>query len=97
MGAINVGPTGNIQGTHTLMNLQTGKKITRNFWTEVPMPKAVNDHVLQLGEQQKAVHGLQFHIKNRILEEEIDPNKVNIAGVHDHEDEESDKNDSVQN
>ena len=38
MGAICLGPTGNTQGSHWFMSLTTGNKVSRNQWTELPMP-----------------------------------------------------------
>ena len=61
------------------------------------MPEAVNDCVIELGEWQKVVLRLQFHSWNRILEEETDPHDINIAGVHDCKDDESDNDDLVKN
>ena len=39
LGAVCLGPTGNKHGTHWFMNLITGERITRTFWTEMPMPE----------------------------------------------------------
>ena len=33
VGAITLGPTGNLQGGYKFLNLRTGKKITRRDWT----------------------------------------------------------------
>jgi hypothetical protein len=35
---INLGPTGNFQGTHKFLNLETGEVIKRMRFTEIPMP-----------------------------------------------------------
>ena len=37
VGAITLGPTGNLQGGYKFLNLRTGKKITRRNWTHLPM------------------------------------------------------------
>jgi hypothetical protein len=42
-GAINLGPTGNIQGTHKFLSLQTGEIIVCRKWTELPVPAEVID------------------------------------------------------
>jgi len=49
LGAICMGPTGNRQGAHYFMSLETGKQITRYVWTELPMPRDVRDRVAHLG------------------------------------------------
>jgi hypothetical protein len=36
-----LGPTGNIQGSHKFMLLDTGKKIVRRNWTELPLTDTV--------------------------------------------------------
>jgi hypothetical protein len=40
-GAINLGPTGNIQGAHKFLSLSTGEVIVRRKWTELPVPSEV--------------------------------------------------------
>ena len=43
LGAICMGPTGNIEGGHYFMSLATGERITRHRWTPYPMPKEIID------------------------------------------------------
>ena len=43
VGAICIGPSGNIQGSYEFLNLRTTKKITRQSWTPLPMPQEVID------------------------------------------------------
>jgi hypothetical protein len=43
LGAICLGPTGNIQGSYKFLNLRTGQRITRRKWTDLPMPQEVID------------------------------------------------------
>jgi hypothetical protein len=38
---INLGPTGNFQGTHKFLNLDTGEVIKRQHFTELPMPDSM--------------------------------------------------------
>jgi hypothetical protein len=40
-GAINLGVTGSIQGTHKFFSLSTGEIIVRRKWTELPIPNEV--------------------------------------------------------
>ena len=38
MGAICLGPTGNMQGGHWFMSLSSGASVAKLQWTELPMP-----------------------------------------------------------
>ena len=78
-----LGPTGDLQGTHYFYNLDTGKQIRHSKWTEIPMPKAMVEKLIQIGEKQKAVPGLKFSDRNGNLEEHTLPDNSNIAGVCD--------------
>jgi hypothetical protein len=51
-GAISLGPSGNLQGGHKFMDLNTGKKITRRNWDVIPMPDLVIARVYALGSDQ---------------------------------------------
>jgi hypothetical protein len=46
------GPSGNLQGGHKFMALNTGKKITRRNWHVIPMPGLVIARVYALGSDQ---------------------------------------------
>jgi hypothetical protein len=52
IGAICLGPTGNEQGGHYFMSLATSRWLTRNRWTELPMPHDSITRVGNLGRQQ---------------------------------------------
>ena len=54
LGAICLGPTGNAQGTHVFLNLNTGRRITRTSWDEIPITQTVINRVLELGAHEKA-------------------------------------------
>ena len=60
IGAITLVPTGNLQGGYKILNLQTGKKITRRNWTHLPMPTEVIKRVNQLGKEQNQPTLLTF-------------------------------------
>ena len=45
VGAIALGPTGNLQGGYKFLNLRTGKRITRRNWTHLPIPIEVIERV----------------------------------------------------
>lgn len=49
VGALALRPTGKAQGGNFFLNLQTGKRIRRNRWTELPIPTYVVRRVHQLG------------------------------------------------
>lgn len=50
VGALALRPTGNAQGGHFFLSLQTGKRISRNRWTELPIPADVVRRVHQLAD-----------------------------------------------
>ena len=60
IGAITLGPTGNLQGGYKFLNLHTGKKISRRKWTRLPMPTEVIERVNQLGKEQNQPTLLTF-------------------------------------
>jgi hypothetical protein len=47
-GAIILGTTGNIQGTHRFLSLRTGEIIVRRTWNELPVPRDVIDRLDEL-------------------------------------------------
>jgi hypothetical protein len=49
-GAINLGPTRNIQGTHNLLSLKTEDLIVMRKWTELPVPSEVIDKLDDQGQ-----------------------------------------------
>jgi hypothetical protein len=70
VGAICLGPTGNIQRSYKFLNLRTGKCITRRRWTPLPMPQEVIDRVNQLGKADSQPVLLTFYDrKGRLIGE----------------------------
>ncbi len=61
VGAICLGPTGNIQGAYKFLNLRTGKRIIRRRWTSLPMPQEVIDRVNDLGKADSQPELLTFY------------------------------------
>ena len=59
-GAIALRPSGNDQGGHYFLSLNTGKRILRNHWTVLPMPNDVVDTVHQLAVASKQTGGFAF-------------------------------------
>ena len=49
VGAICLGPKGNLSGTYKFMSLRTGKIITPISWTKLPMSQEVIDRVNEMG------------------------------------------------
>ena len=60
VGAICLGPNGNSQGGHYFMCLTTGARITRDRWTDLPMPHEVIHRVTEMGCQQGMPATLTF-------------------------------------
>jgi hypothetical protein len=74
VGAIYLGPTGNIQGSYKFLNLRTGKRIPRRRWTSLPMPQEVIDRVNELGKADKQPELLTFYDrKGRLIGESETP------------------------
>jgi hypothetical protein len=44
-GAIALRPTGNAQGGYYFLSLLSGRRLTRNRWTDLPMPQEVINRV----------------------------------------------------
>jgi len=60
VGAICLGPTGNLQGSHKFLSLVAGKKITHHSFAHLWMPKEVVDCVNELGEAEQQPQLLTF-------------------------------------
>jgi hypothetical protein len=70
IGAIALRPTGNIQGSFRFFSLLTGRVLTRNAATKLPMPAEVANRMQLLARRQKANRGLIFLDQNRERYEE---------------------------
>ena len=53
VGAICLGPSGNLQGGYNFMKLSTGQKIHKFKFVHLPMTQDVIDRVLEIGSKQK--------------------------------------------
>jgi hypothetical protein len=60
IGAITLHPTGNDQGGYYFMSLQSGRRINRRRWTELPMPNDVINRVYILSRHSNANRDLTF-------------------------------------
>ena len=58
--AICLGPTGNIQGTYSFLNLATGLVIKRRRFTELPAPDSVIKRVATLAQKNGVSPNLNF-------------------------------------
>eukprot|EP00957_Ditylum_brightwellii_P186984 14240213-Ditylum_brightwellii.AAC.1 len=70
LGAVCLGPTGNSQGSHWFMTLNSGAKITRRVWTELPMPARVITRINNIGRSQQMASTITY--ANRRGEEIVD-------------------------
>ena len=59
-GAIALRPSGNAQGGHRFLCLSTGRVVTRQHWTVLPMPDLVIAQVHRLARRAKMPAGLTF-------------------------------------
>ena len=72
LGAICLGPNGNSQWGHYFMCLSTGARITRDRWTDLPMPREVIQRVTEMGRQQGMPATLTFADRHgRELEDQL--------------------------
>ena len=55
-----MGPTGNLQGSYKFLSLETGKKVTRRKFTEMPVTDAVIKQVEEMAVKDGAIKGINF-------------------------------------
>jgi hypothetical protein len=63
-GAIALRPTGNEQGGFYFMSLATGRRLNRNYWHELPMPKDVIDRVHKMARRSYVTKDLVFQLRD---------------------------------
>jgi len=74
VGAICLGPTGNLQGSHKFFSLQSRKLITCHTWTALPMPQEVIDRVNAIGLSQDQPKLLTFYdCKGELVGDLVEP------------------------
>jgi hypothetical protein len=59
-GAMILGPTGNVQGTHNFFSLKTGEILVRQNWIELPVPNDVIIRIKELTEEPSGLNGENF-------------------------------------
>ena len=70
IGAICLGPKGNIQGGYNFMSLVTGEKINRRQWTALPVPAEVIEQVHQLAKTNREGLTFQTNEEGILMDEE---------------------------
>lgn len=88
IGAIALRPSGNTQGGHYFMSLQTGRRLVRNHWTEIPMPADVVKRVEDMA-GNRTLNRLVFGDRENTLMQEGEPSDDNAGSGSDDEEEES--------
>ena len=73
IGAITLGPTGNLQGGYKFLNFWRGKKITRRNWIHLPMPIEVIKRVNDIGTAQEQPKILTFQDRHGHYNSDPDP------------------------
>ena len=73
VGAITLGPTGNLQGGYKFLNLWTGKKITRRNWTHLSTPSEVIETINKIGSAQGQPKLLTFQDCHEHKKSDPDP------------------------
>ena len=71
IGALALQPTGNAQGSYQFFSLSSGRVLTRNRATALPMPDDVIEQVHRIARRQKAHAGMVFENRNRVRVEEF--------------------------
>jgi len=75
MGAIALFPTGNSQGSHYFLNLNSGRCIVRNHWTTLHMPAEVVHTVHHFAAISKKYKGIVFTDKHgNMIKDDISSN-----------------------
>ena len=86
-GAIALRPTGNAQGGYYLYSLSTGRVLSRNHWTPLPMLKEVIDRLHVLGRRSTAA--LTFTERDGVIipnnDDGDDPDDPDFDPDHNHE------------
>jgi len=83
-GAIALRPTGNTQGTHYFLNINSGRRVARNHWTALLMPNEIIQVVHRLAAANKKHKGIVLTDENsNIINDNSpeEPDKTEITGV----------------
>jgi hypothetical protein len=75
-GVICLGPTGSFQGSYKMMCHQTGRKLTRKQFQELPLPESIIKRIEAIAEKEKQDKTLVFSDRN---EEPLHDDAINDA------------------
>jgi len=81
-GAIALRPTGNIQGTHYFLNVSSGRCVTRNNWTALPMPNEVIHAIHRLAAACKKYKEIVFtDSRGKIIDDNSPEHETEIEEI----------------
>jgi hypothetical protein len=89
-GAIALRPTGNEQGGVYFMSLTMGRRLNRNHWHELPMPKDVIEHVHKMARRSYTAKDLVFQLRDGAPVDEDDESAADPDYDPDDDDDEED-------
>jgi hypothetical protein len=84
-GAICLGPTANFQGSYKFFCLDTGRRVTRKQFREVPMPASVVKRIAEFAERHQQAGELVFTDRNGIIFPDETENEISGAGANENE------------
>jgi hypothetical protein len=85
-GVICLGPTGNFQGSYKMMCHQTGRKLTRKQFQELPMPESIIKRTEAIAEKEKQEKILIFSNRNEEPLQDDDAINDNVTAGVDNDD-----------
>jgi hypothetical protein len=109
--AIALKPTGNIQGSYHFLSLDTGKRVSRRRWTELPITTNVIAcvhacvHALAIAERTHDPNAPNFHFEwapnqplaDIVVEHQEEPHMIILEGANDDTDGEENKEQEQEN
>jgi hypothetical protein len=84
-GAICLGPTANFQGSYNFFCLDTGRRVTRKQFREVPIPASVVKRIAEFAERDQQAGELVFTDRNGIIFPDETENELSGAGANENE------------
>ena len=77
-----LGPSGNAQGGHKFLALNSECVVTRESWDILPMPNFVILRVIQLGSGQPSPLTFQDHLGNDVTDDVISPSSYSPPPIN---------------
>jgi hypothetical protein len=96
-GIICLGATGNFQGSYKIMCHQTGRKLTRKQFQELPMPESIIKRIEAIAEKEKQEKNLVFSNTNEEPLQDDDAINDNVTAGVDNDDDDDDDDDNTSN